>query len=467
MKSVGRVFPAPRGIPATSVRSHLERFPKTTVSSLPNGFRIACEESQGEVATVGVWIDAGSRFETPSNNGVAHFLEHMNFKGTRSLSKSELEKKFEEIGGHLNAYTARDRTSYYVKVFKRHIADAVGTLADILRNSKIPENDLENERGTILQEMREVELLVDEVVMDHLHVAGYRDCSLGMTILGPADNIAQRINRQMILDFVSTHYTGPRMVLVGAGAVQHAELERLAQQHFGDLPPTNSKPKMPAVYTGGQYTMWSRDMATSHVAWAFETCGIDSDDIFALQVVQHLFGSFNRMNRDLMVKQNFYSTKCITDKHGLTDPKIETVNPFFTPYVDTGLLGMYIVGYPHEGNMDQHVNATIRQFAELCWKPLPEDHLALAKGNLKAMLLMNVDGTTNVAEDIGRSMLHYNRRISMYDYFLKVDEVTPERIQKVLQKYFLAGNLTMSAIGPVGCTPTLNALEHFSSKIIS
>ena len=214
--SIPRVYPPPRGVLASSVKDLLLKVPPTTVSSLPNGFRIACEGSGGEVATVGVWIDAGSRYETRANNGVAHFLEHMFFKGTRSMSKDQMERKFEEIGGHLNAYTARDRTSYYVKVFKKHVPDAVGILADILRNSKIPEADLEHERSTILEEMREVELLVDEVVMDHLHVAGYRDCSLGLTILGPEENIAARINRQMILDFVSTHYTGPRMCLVGA-----------------------------------------------------------------------------------------------------------------------------------------------------------------------------------------------------------------------------------------------------------
>ena len=459
---VPRVFTPPRGILASAVKNQLLRVPPTTVSSLPNGFRIACEESEGEVATVGVWIDTGSRYETPANNGVAHFLEHMNFKGTRSMTKHQMECKFEEIGGHLNAYTARDRTSYYVKVFKEHVSEAVGTLADILRNSKIPLADLEHERSTILEEMREVELLVDEVVMDNLHVAGYHDCALGLTILGPEENISQRINRQMILDFVSTHYTGPRMVLVGAGAVNHKELENLAMQHFGDLPSVSHKPKdMPKVYTGGQYSLWSKQLNTAHVAWAFETCGIASDDVFVLQVVQHLFGQLTNTNRVLMEHQRFRTTLCIKGGGSHLDPRVEHVNPFFTPYVDTGLLGIYIVGFPDGNNMKKHVQATINAFIELSSHKLSEEELQLAKGNLKAALLLNVDGSTNIAEDIGRQMLHYGHRLSLYDYFQKVDEVTAERVLEVLQKYFKPGNLTFSAVGPVHGTPSFDSMEHF------
>ena len=459
LKGLPRVFPRPGFAPTQSVRHILNKVPPTTISRLPNGFRVACEEHpESEVATVGVWIDAGSRYETPEINGTAHFLEHMNFKGTRSMTKAQLERKFEEIGGHLNAYTARDRTSYYVKVFKKYVPDAVSILADILRNSKLPEKDLERERSTILEEMREVELLVDEVVMDHLHIAAYRDCSLGLTILGPEQNISTHINRDMIVRFVDQHYTGPRMVLVGAGGVTHKSLETLASQYFGDLSPKCDRGENhAAIYTGGQYTLWSKELPALHLALAFQTCGIASEDVFALQVVQHLLGSYNRVNRDLMSKQRFRSPQCLamrfpTEDGGSVlepDPRIETFNPFFTPYIDSGLMGVYLIGYPQENNVQHHLRSVMEFFSELCSTRLSDSDLELAKSNLKAALVLNVDGTTNIAEDIGRQLLHADKRLSLEEYFTHVDAVSSERIRDVMNRYYRPGSLCLSTVGPV------------------
>ena len=457
---LSRAFPSPRFVPSKKVHSILRKVPPTTVSSLSNGFRVACESiPDTEVATVGVWIDAGSRYETLGNNGTAHFLEHMNFKGTATMTKSQLERKFEEIGGHLNAYTARDRTSYYVKVFKKYVPEAIAVLADILHNSKIPERDLHRERSTILEEMKEVELLVDEVVMDHLHIASYQTCSLGLTILGPEKNIARVIDRQMITDFVRQHYTGPRMVLVGAGAVEHTELESLAQKYFGDLPANVDKGEnQPAVYTGGQYTMWSKQLPTVHLAAAFPTCGIGHDDVYTLQVMQHLMGAYSKANRDMLSKQRFRAAQClgvnITDTAGKLvgrepDPRIEVMNPFFTPYVDTGLMGVYLVGYPGDGNIQTHLNSISNFFTDLCTTKLSESDLQLAESNLKAALVLNVDGTTNVAEDIGRQILHNGRRIALTEYFDAIDAVSAEDVMRVMNTYYRGNGLSLSAVGPV------------------
>ena len=454
-----RVFPPPRFVPTSKVQDVLRKVPPTTVSSLSNGFRVACESvPDSEVATVGVWIDAGSRYETLKNNGTAHFLEHMNFKGTATMTKSQLERKFEEIGGHLNAYTARDRTSYYVKVFKKYVPEAVAVLADILRNSKLPEKDLQRERSTILEEMKEVELLVDEVVMDHLHIASYQKCSLGLTILGPAENISRTIDRQMIVDFVKQHYTGPRMVLVGAGGVEHTALEGLAQKYFGDLPSNVDKGEnAPAVYTGGQYTLWSKHLQTVHLAAAFPTCGIGHDDVYTLQVVQHLMGAYTKGNRDMLAKQRFRAAGClsvdVTNAAGKIvgvepDPCIELMNPFYTPYTDTGLMGVYLVGYPSGGSIQRHLGAITAFFTNLCSTRLSDEDLQLAKSNLKAALVLNIDGTTNIAEDIGRQMLHNGKRIALVDYFSAIDAVTADDVLRVMNAYFLPNGLSLSTVGP-------------------
>lgn len=206
------------------------------MSTLPNKFRVASEYRPGETATVGVWIDAGSVFETPENNGTAHFLEHLAFKGTKNRTKEQIEVEIENMGGQLNAYTSREQTVYHAHVFKKDVPKAVEIIADILQNSNLKEEDVERERSVILREMEEVESQTEEVIFDHLHSVAFQETPLGFTILGPERNI-KGIKRDDLLNYIKTHYTAPRMVLSAAGAVDHDQLVQLAEKHFSGLSP--------------------------------------------------------------------------------------------------------------------------------------------------------------------------------------------------------------------------------------
>lgn len=233
------------------------RAPTTDVTTLDNGLRVGSETVAGsETATVGVWIDAGSRYETAKNNGTSHFLEHMAFKGTSKRTQQQLEVEIENMGGHLNAYTSREQTAYFAKVFKKDVGKAVEIISDILLNSKMDPAAIERERDVILREMSEVNKNQEELVLDHLHATAFQGTSLGRTILGSEENIAS-LTRDDLVDYITTHYTAPRMVVAGAGAVDHEELCGLASQYFGSLP---SAPKNgvdvamePAVFTGSDY----------------------------------------------------------------------------------------------------------------------------------------------------------------------------------------------------------------------
>merc|ERR1712004_870813 len=157
--------------------------PETKLTTLNNGLRIASENSGIPTATVGLWIDAGSRYENAKNNGVAHFLEHMAFKGTSKRSQMDIELEVENMGAHLNAYTSREQTVYYAKCFSKDLNRAVEILSDIIQNSTLGEQEIERERGVILREMQEVETNLQEVVFDYLHATAYQGTALGRTIL--------------------------------------------------------------------------------------------------------------------------------------------------------------------------------------------------------------------------------------------------------------------------------------------
>jgi processing peptidase subunit beta len=175
----------------------------------------------------------------------------MAFKGTSKRTRESLEVEIENMGGHLNAYTSREQTVYYAKVFKNDVPKAMEILSDILQNSLLDEKAIEAERSVILREMQEVNKQYEEAILDHLHETAFMGTGLGRTILGPEENI-RKLTRNDLKNYISTHYTADRFVIAGAGAVDHQQLVDLTQKHFGTIPqaPKGKTFMEPAIFTG-------------------------------------------------------------------------------------------------------------------------------------------------------------------------------------------------------------------------
>lgn len=258
--------------------------------------RVATEDSGAATATVGLWIDAGSRYETDKNNGVAHFLEHMAFKGTAKRSQTDLELEVENLGAHLNAYTSREQTVFYAKCLANDVPKAVEILGDIIQNSKLGEAEIERERGVILREMQEVESNLQEVVFDHLHATAYQGTPLGNTILGPTKNI-KSISRQDLKAYIGSHYSTPRIVLSAAGGVKHDDLVQLAKKELGKLQnsfDSQTPPLAPCRFTGSEVRVRDDTLPLAHVAIAIEGCGWTDQDNVPLMVANTLIGAWDR-----------------------------------------------------------------------------------------------------------------------------------------------------------------------------
>lgn len=275
--------------------------PLTQISTLPNGLTVATEASpSASTATVGVWIDAGSRAETDSTSGTAHFLEHMAFKGTGKRSQHQLELEVENLGAHLNAYTSREQTVYYAKSFSHDVAKSVEIISDILTGSKLDQSAIERERDVILREQQEVDKQLEEVVFDHLHAVAFQHQPLGRTILGPKENILS-IQRDDLVNYIKQNYTADRMVLVGTGGVEHASLVDLASQHFGQLPTSQSPIKLGESssktkpdFIGAEVRVRDDTMPTCNVAIAVEGVGWNSPDYYPMLVAQSIMGNWVR-----------------------------------------------------------------------------------------------------------------------------------------------------------------------------
>lgn len=427
--------------------------PGTRISTLSNGMRVATEAIRGsETATVGVWIDAGSRFEDDRSNGTAHFLEHMAFKGTQRRTQADIELEVENMGGHLNAYTSREQTAYYAKVLKQDIPKAVDIIADILQNSKLDPKAIERERDVILREQEEVEKQLEEVVFDHLHSVAFKETALGRTILGPEENI-KRLGRADLENYIRANYTAPRMVLAAAGAVDHDRLVALAEQAFSRLPRESSLGAAvdEARYTGSEVRVRDDSMPHAHMAVAVQGAPWTSPDFYPLLVAQAVVGSWNR---GLAGGSHLASPLAqAVAKHDLALSYMS----FNTSYSDTGLFGIYMVS-DRLYDLDDLVYEVQQEWVRVCLGT-SEEEVARARQQLKSVILMGLDGTTAVAEDIGRQVLAYGRRYSWPEIHALIDAVDAKTVRRVASDYLYDRDPAVVGIGPIGSMPDYNRIR--------
>ncbi|XP_047310329.1 probable mitochondrial-processing peptidase subunit beta, mitochondrial [Impatiens glandulifera] len=440
--------------PHPSVKDHtaILAAPLTRVTTLPNGLRVATESNlAAKTATVGVWIDAGSRFETSETNGTAHFLEHMIFKGTQKRTCRQLEEEIENIGGHLNAYTSREQTTFYAKVMENNVPLALDILADILQNSKFDENSINRERNVILREMEEVISQKEEVIFDHLHATAFQYTPLGRTILGPAENI-KSITKENIHQYISTHYTCPRMVISASGAVKHEDIVDQVKKLFTNLssnPTTASElvAKEPAVFTGSEVRIIDDDMPLAQFAVAFAGASWADPDSIALMVMQSMLGTWNKN-----VGGGKHMGSELAQRVGINGIA-ESVMAFNTNYNDTGLFGVYAVAKPD--CLDDLAWAIMREVSKLSYK-VSEADVIRARNQLKSSLLLHIDGTSPVAEDIGRQLLTYGRRIPFAELFARIDAVDASTVKRVANRFINDQDVAIAAMGPIQGLPDYN-----------
>ena len=231
------------------------------LTTLDNGFRIVTEHMPSlESAAIGIWVNAGARHERAEQNGIAHFLEHMAFKGTKTRSALAIAEAIEDVGGYINAYTSREVTAYYARVLKDDVPLALDVVADILRNPVFEGREIEIERGVILQEIGQALDTPDDIIFDWLQEKAYPDHPLGRTILGPEERVGA-FSRDDLEGFVKEHYGPGQMVLAAAGAVDHDALVRAAERLFGDMTPKTPYVPDTARFAGGKVAVsrnWNR-----------------------------------------------------------------------------------------------------------------------------------------------------------------------------------------------------------------
>jgi predicted Zn-dependent peptidase len=401
------------------------------VSTLGNGMRVVSDAMPHlESASVGVWVDVGARYETPEVNGVAHMLEHMAFKGTERRDALAIATEIEAVGGHLNAYTGREHTAYFARVLKADVALAVDILGDILQHSVFDPAELERERAVVLQEIGQAEDTPDDIIFDHLQEACYPDQPLGWSILGTEDTVAG-MPRDALAGFMGRHYGAPRMVLVAAGAVEHADIVRLAEATFGGLRGEAADGYLPAQYAGGELRL-PRELEQVHFALALPGVAYADPDFYVSQVLSTLAGG--GMSSRLFQE--------VRERRGLC----YSVFSFASSYVDGGTFGVY--AGTGETEVAELVPVICDELAKIAGDAT-EEEVARARAQLKAGMLMSLESSSSRTEQLARQLLIYGRPLAVEEIVAKVDAVDAAAVRRVTAR-LLAGRPAVAALGPIG-----------------
>jgi predicted Zn-dependent peptidase len=401
------------------------------ITTLPNGLRVVTDRmAQVETASIGVWVDVGTRNEPAAINGVAHLLEHMAFKGTERRSARAIAEEIETVGGHLNAYTSREHTAYYARVLKDDVPLAVDLLSDILQHSVFDAEELQRERTVILQEIGQALDTPDDLIFDLFQEQAYPDQGLGRPVLGQAE-IIRTIERDAIADYMQTHYGAARMVLSAAGAVEHDRIVDLAAERFGGLSDKPAIPAEAARYVGGDRRD-DKDLEQVHLVLGFPSVGYADPDYYASSVLSTLVGG--GMSSRLFQE--------IREKRGL----VYTIYAFGAAYEDGGLFGIY--AGTGEDEVTELMPALCGSLLETA-DSLTEAEILRTRAQLKASLLMGLESSSSRAEHFANHMLIYGRPLSSAEIVAQIDAVDREAVARVARRIFQAPP-TFSALGPIG-----------------
>lgn len=400
------------------------------VSRLPNGLRIVTDQVPHVMsAAVGLWIDAGSRYETADENGMSHLLEHMLFKGTARRSARALAEEIEAVGGHLNAWTSRDHTSFHARVLAKDVPLAVDLLADMLQNSRFDPDELDREREVILQEIGQAEDTPDDIVFDHLQDAAFPGQPLGRPILGTAERI-RAFRREDLFSYLGRNYRAGNTVLAAAGRVDHDALVALCAEAFAGLPEGGAAGFERAGYRGcARHDR--RPTEQLHLTLGFPGVAFDDRDYYAAQVFSTMLGGGMSSRLFQEVREN----------RGLA----YSVYSFTGSHADTGLLGIYAGTAPALApEMLKVIADETLKLAE----PAGEDEVARARAQLKAGLLMSLESSSARIEQIGRQILIFGRPLSLAEMVDAVDEVDAGRVAALCRRLLTEGRPAVATVGP-------------------
>ncbi|XP_058067471.1 mitochondrial-processing peptidase subunit alpha-like [Magnolia sinica] len=427
---------------------------KTKITTLSNGVKIASEASVSPAASIGLYVDCGSVYETPVSVGATHLLEQMAFKTTTNRSHLRIVREVEAIGGNVTASASREQMGYSYDALKTYVPEMVEVLIDCVRNPVFLDWEVNEQLKKLKAQLADIHKNPHDLLLEAIHSAGYSG-ALAIPLIAP-ESALSRLNSTILEEFVAENYTAPRMVLAASG-VEHEELLSYAEPLLSDIPkvPPPEVPK--SVYIGGDYRCQA-DSTKTHVALAFEVPGgwHKEKEAMTLAVLQILLGggdSFSAGGPGKGMHSRLY-LRILNEFQ-----QIQSCSAFNSIYNNTGIFGIYATA--GSDFVSKAVDLLARELLTVATPgEVDQKQLDRAKVTTKSAVLMNMESRAAVAEDIGRQILTYGERKPVEHFLKAVDEVTLKDISSITQK-ILSSPLTMASWGDVLKVPSY---ESVSSK---
>ena len=399
------------------------------VTTLKSGIRVVTDSMPHlETASLGVWVNSGSRDERPNEHGISHFLEHMAFKGTNRRTAQQIAEEIEAVGGDLNAATGAESTAYYARVLKNDVPLALDVLADILSEPLFDREELLREQNVIIQEIGAVSDTPDDLVFEHLQAVAFPDQPLGRSILGTPKTV-RSFDGAKLRDYLARNYRAPDIIVGAAGAVDHAVVVGETEKRFATFNGSASATPEPAWFGGGTHVE-RRELEQVHIALALAGVSAADPSLYSLQVFTNVLGGG-------MSSRLFQEAR---EKRGLC----YSIHAFHMPYSDIGMFGLY--AGTDASDTSELMRLIVDEIANAA-ETISEAELERSKAQMKVGLLMALESSGDRIGQLVRQVMIWGRPIPLAELVAKVEAVTVESARSAGRALIGRGRMATAMLG--------------------
>ena len=394
---------------------------------LPNGLRIVHHPTEFPVGHCALLINTGSRDEKEDEHGMAHFIEHNLFKGTKKRKTYHILSRLDDVGGDLNAYTTKEETIIHASFLKEHFSRALELIADILINSTFPVKELQKEKDVIRDEIHSYLDSPSEYIFDEFENQIFKNHPMGRSILGTEKSL-DKFNRKMVLNFINTNFNPEQMVLSISGPISWKRLLKLIESHFSEIPykGKNNGRKTLSPYNPKKIES-QKETYQTHAIVGNRAYDLHHDYFTAMVLVNNLLGG-SGMNNRLSLN--------IREKYGFA----YNIESFYSPYTDTGIFGIYLG--TDKGTIDRSLELVHKELKKLRETKLGTIQLSKAKKQLIGQIALAQENNLALAIALGKSLLNYNRIDTIEDVYEKIERITTEQVLEVSNTVFEPAQLS-------------------------
>lgn len=401
---------------------------------LENGVSIVMEQiSSVRSVALGIFIRNGSINETSKSNGISHFIEHMLFKGTNKRTSKDIAEEMDNIGGQLNAFTAKEYTCYYARVLDTHIDTTIDVLTDMIFNSKFDSIDIEKESKVILEEINMYEDSPDDIVFTKLQKEIWQNSPLAYNVLGTKENVS-RFKRQDFIEYMDNKYVGENIVVAIAGSFDKEKILEIIKQKMPSMP--KGKANLDAdrhyIYTPSRTKVY-KDIEQLHLAIVFDGISIKDKYNYSMSLLNAIIGG--GMSSILFQK--------VREEHGIA----YSIYSYNNSYVNNGLFNIYVA--LNKSQLDKTINIIYKEIANLKNNKITNQQIEKTKEQLKSNYIMGLESTSNRMSSIGRSKVLVNKIKTPDEIIQEVDLIKKEDIDYLIDKVFNMDKMSISLVGKV------------------